>query len=115
MEVLAGLLLCIGLWTPIAGGVLSIAALWSAFTETGDPWAQILLAAVGAALAMLGLGLVDRFAALGRKRLIYEPRAHRASSSSPSSSSPPPPAPLRVSPSLNHMGGLPALDFWVVA
>lgn len=74
IEVAAGLLLCAGLWTPIAGGALSISALWSAFSGNADPWAQILLAAVGAALAMLGPGAwsVD-FRLFGRKRLIREP------------------------------------------
>ena len=71
MEGLAGLLLFAGLWTPIAGTVLSIFALWSAFSGTGDPWAQILLASVGAALAMLGPGAWSIDARLfGRKRLI---------------------------------------------
>ena len=70
----AGLLLCAGLWTPIAGGVLSILALWFVFSGAGDPWAQILLASVGAALAMLGPGAWSIDARLfGRKRLIHEP------------------------------------------
>ncbi len=74
IEAAAGLLLCAGLWTPIAGGALSILALWSAFSEAGDPWAQILLASVGAALAMLGPGAWSIDARLfGRKRLIHEP------------------------------------------
>jgi hypothetical protein len=69
----AGLLLCAGLWTPIAGGVISIFALWSTFSPTGDCWALILLAAVGAALAMLGPGAWSIDARLfGRRRLIRE-------------------------------------------
>jgi len=71
---LAGLLLCAGLWTPIAGAGLSIFAFWSAFSLPGDPWGQILLAVVGAALAMLGPGAWSIDARLfGRKRLIREP------------------------------------------
>jgi len=74
IESAAGLLLCAGLWTPIAGAVLSMGAVWSAFSGTGDPWAQILLASVGAALAMLGPGAWSVDARLfGRKRLIREP------------------------------------------
>jgi uncharacterized membrane protein YphA (DoxX/SURF4 family) len=70
----AGLLLCAGLWTPIAGGVVSVFALWSTFSPTRDCWALILLAAVGAALAMLGPGAWSVDARLfGRKRLIHEP------------------------------------------
>jgi putative oxidoreductase len=70
----AGLLLCAGLWTPIAGSALTILALWSAFYGAADPWAQVLLASVGAALAMLGPGTWSIDARLfGRKRLIREP------------------------------------------
>jgi len=70
----AGLLLCAGLWTPIIAGALSIFALWSALSGTRDLWGQILLAAVSAALAMLGPGAWSIDARLfGRKRLIREP------------------------------------------
>jgi len=55
------------LWTPIAGRALSVVALWSAFSEHGDFWAQILLATMAAALAMLGA-----WGLFGRKRLIRE-------------------------------------------
>jgi putative oxidoreductase len=73
IQSLAGLLLCAGLWTPIAGSALSLVALWSAFSEQGDFWAQILLATMAAALAMLGPGAWSVDARLfGRKRLIRE-------------------------------------------
>jgi len=74
IESVSGLLLCAGLWTPVAGGAFSMVALWSAFSRAGDPWGQILLAGVGAALAMLGPGAWSIDARLfGRKRLIREP------------------------------------------
>lgn len=74
IEIAMGLLLCVGLWTPIVGGALSILALRSALWGTADPWAQILLASQGAALAMLGPGAFSIDARLfGRKRLIHEP------------------------------------------
>ena len=74
IEIAIGLLLCVGLWTPIVGGALSIFALQSAVVGTGDPWPQILLASQGAALAMLGPGAWSIDARLfGRKRLIHEP------------------------------------------
>ena len=74
IEGAAGLLLCAGLWTPIAGSALTILALWSAFYGAGDPWAQVLLASVGAALTMLGPGTWSIDARLfGRKRLIRDP------------------------------------------
>jgi len=70
----AGLLLCAGLWTPIAGVVLALLMGWSLFSANGDPWSQILLVAIGAALAMLGPGAWSVDARLfGRKRLIREP------------------------------------------
>lgn len=69
----SGLLLCAGLWTPVAGVVFSIVALSSVLSGTGDPWAQVLLASVGGALAMLGPGAWSIDARLfGRKRLIHE-------------------------------------------
>ena len=74
IEGTAGLLLCAGLWTPIAGMVLAALAVWSAVSAPGDPWAQILLAGVAFALAMLGPGSWSIDSRLfGRKRLIHEP------------------------------------------
>jgi putative oxidoreductase len=71
IEVVAGLLLCAGLWTPLAGSALAVIALWSAFSEQGDFLAHILLATIAAALAMLGPGAWSVDARLfGRKRLI---------------------------------------------
>jgi putative oxidoreductase len=71
VQAVAGLLLSIGLWTPIAGGALSVIALWSAFSEKGDFWAELLLATMAASLAMLGPGHWSIDARLfGRKRLI---------------------------------------------
>ena len=65
------LLLCAGLWTPIAGGMMAGVAVWTAFSRTGDPWALILLAAVAVALAMLGPGAWSIDALLfGRRRMI---------------------------------------------
>lgn len=74
IEGTAGLLLLAGLWTPIAGAALAALAGWFAFSTNGDPWAQILLAGAGIALAMLGPGYWSIDARLfGRKRLIREP------------------------------------------
>jgi uncharacterized membrane protein YphA (DoxX/SURF4 family) len=71
IECTAGLLLCAGLWTPIAGCALLVCALWDVFSGIGERWSQILLAAVGAALAMLGPGAWSVDARLfGRKRII---------------------------------------------
>jgi putative oxidoreductase len=65
------LLLCAGLWTPIAGSMLAGLAVWAVFSRTGDPWALILQAAVGVALAMLGPGAWSIDALLsGTRRMI---------------------------------------------
>jgi len=73
IERAAALLLCAGLWTPVAGGVLTVLAVWAAVSRTGDPWALILLASVGVGLAMLGPGAWSIDALLfGRRRLTLE-------------------------------------------
>ncbi len=51
-----GLLLLAGLWTPIAGTVLAILALWKAFLHPADPLSWFLLGVLGVALALLGPG-----------------------------------------------------------
>ena len=48
----AGVLLLAGLWTPIAGLTAALVALWSACVHLRDPWIYILLATLGAALAV---------------------------------------------------------------
>jgi uncharacterized membrane protein YphA (DoxX/SURF4 family) len=56
IAVAAGLLLLVGLWTPIAGALVAIVSLWNAFSEPGDPWPNIMLGTFGASLALLGPG-----------------------------------------------------------
>ena len=56
MEIAAGLCLAAGLWTPIAGALVAASGLWSAFVHPGDPLARVLLATIGAALALVGPG-----------------------------------------------------------
>lgn len=51
-----GALLLIGLWTPVAGTVLAIIALGSAFLHRVEFLNCVLLAALGAGLALLGPG-----------------------------------------------------------
>lgn len=54
--IIAGALLSVGLWTPISGCLVAAFALWTLISGSGDPWSSILLAATGAALAMIGPG-----------------------------------------------------------
>jgi putative oxidoreductase len=56
LAIAAGLLLLAGLWTPIAGTLVAIIALWNTFSQPGDPWPNIMLGTLGAALALLGPG-----------------------------------------------------------
>jgi len=56
----AAIPLLAGSWTPIAGAAIAIAEMWITlsqhFWQAGDPWTHILLAFLGAGLAMLGPG-----------------------------------------------------------
>lgn len=55
LSIALGILLFGGLWTPITGALLAIDGAWNAFAS-GHPWLWILLAAMGAALALIGPG-----------------------------------------------------------
>jgi putative oxidoreductase len=66
----AGILLLIGLWTPVAGTLVVLVEVWMAFTRAGDPWIAAILASLGAALAMVGPGAWSIDARLfGRKHI----------------------------------------------
>jgi putative oxidoreductase len=52
----AGLLLLMGLWTPVAATLVVAIELWKVYWKLGDPWIYILLATIAAAIAMLGPG-----------------------------------------------------------
>ena len=70
----AGILLLVGLWTPVAGTLAAIVKVWIALSRylshSGDPWIPIIQAVLGAALAMVGPGAWSIDARLfGRKRI----------------------------------------------
>jgi putative oxidoreductase len=66
----AGIFLLVGLWTPVTGALVAIAELWIAFSRPGDPWIRIMLATLGATLAMVGPGAWSIDARLfGRKHI----------------------------------------------
>ena len=53
----AAVLLLSGLWTPVSGSLLAALELWKLLSRQPlDPWNDILLATIGAALALLGPG-----------------------------------------------------------
>jgi putative oxidoreductase len=56
LAIVASLCLLAGLWTPIAGSLVTAIGLWFALTQAEDPLASVLLATIGAALALVGPG-----------------------------------------------------------
>jgi putative oxidoreductase len=75
----AGILLLIGLWTPVVGVLAAVANVWIAFSRyfshSGDPWIPIALAVLGASLAMVGPGAWSIDARLfGRKHIDFPKR-----------------------------------------
>ena len=66
----AGIFLLAGLWTPVAGALLTVTDVWIALSGTAHLRSSILLATMGAAIAVLGPGAwsIDAFL-YGRKRL----------------------------------------------
>lgn len=66
----AGLFLLAGFWTPIAGALLAVSDVCLALSGTAHLRSSILLATIGAAIAVLGPGAWSIDALLfGRKRL----------------------------------------------
>lgn len=51
-----GILVLVGLWTPVAGTLLAILAFLSAVMHPNDPWNCIFLGTLGVVLALVGPG-----------------------------------------------------------
>lgn len=68
-----GALLVIGLWTPISGPLVIVLSTWAILVQHQDPRPGILLAAIGAALGLIGPGALSLDARLfGWKRINLE-------------------------------------------
>jgi uncharacterized membrane protein YphA (DoxX/SURF4 family) len=71
----AGILLIVGLWTPIVGTSVALIEIWKILMLAGDKSVWLLLGTAGAALAMLGPGLWSVDARLfGWRRVEAPPR-----------------------------------------
>jgi uncharacterized membrane protein YphA (DoxX/SURF4 family) len=70
MTAATGMLLMVGLWTPMAGVLVAIIELWTAISLPNDLCIPLLEGTIGASLAMLGPGAWSIDARLfGRKRI----------------------------------------------
>jgi putative oxidoreductase len=70
IAVLAGTFLLVGLWTPVVGTLIAIVEVWIIFVVAGDLSVPLMLATIGAALAMIGPGAWSIDARLfGRKHI----------------------------------------------
>ena len=66
----AGVLLLVGLWTPVVGVAVALLEAWIALSGPASPSVPILLSALGATLAMIGPGAWSIDARLfGRKHI----------------------------------------------
>jgi hypothetical protein len=81
-----GLLLLVGLWTPLAGTLIAIDAVWQACSDPSLGWQSLSLGAVGGALALLGPGAWSIDARLFGWKRIEIPKEHPTDSSPPPSS-----------------------------
>lgn len=70
MDAATAVLLLVGLWTPVIGAVIAVRELWIAFSGGGDPSMPVVLATLGATLAMIGPGAWSIDARIfGRKQI----------------------------------------------
>jgi uncharacterized membrane protein YphA (DoxX/SURF4 family) len=66
----AGVLLLLGLWTPLAGITIAIVGVWAFFAYSAHSLTAIIVAVLGATVAMIGPGMWSIDARLyGRKHL----------------------------------------------
>jgi len=70
IEAAAAILLLLGFWTPVAGAIVAGRELWIVFSGGGDIWLPLVLATLGATIAMIGPGAWSIDALLfGRKQI----------------------------------------------
>jgi uncharacterized membrane protein YphA (DoxX/SURF4 family) len=70
IALVAGIFLLVGLWTPVVGILVAIVEVWIVLMVAGDSSVPLMLATIGAALAMIGPGAWSVDARLfGRKHI----------------------------------------------
>ena len=70
----AGILLLVGLWTPVGGALVTIVELWIVLLRVDDPLVPLMIAILGATLAMIGPGAWSIDARLFGRKHIEPPR-----------------------------------------
>jgi len=70
----AGILLLIGLWTPLAGITIATVEVWIALAWSGNSLIAIVLAGLGATVAMIGPGMWSIDAKLYGRKHLQDPR-----------------------------------------
>ena len=83
VKICAGLLLMVGLWTPVAGTIAACAGFWTFFSQSGAnhvyPLEHMFIGVLGASLALLGPGAWSVDARLfGRKLFVTRPGPRRS-------------------------------------
>jgi putative oxidoreductase len=74
IDAVAGMLLLVGLWTPVVGTIVTSRELLVLSSGGGDPWMPLVLATLGATLAMIGPGAWSIDARLFGRRQIQRLR-----------------------------------------
>jgi hypothetical protein len=66
----AGILLLLGIWTPVVGTLVAVLEIWITFFFAANPLIHVMAATLGASLAMIGPGAWSVDARLfGRRRI----------------------------------------------
>jgi len=79
VKIVLGLLLVVGLWTPVTGSAVAVLEVGISLTRSEDPWLHLLLATLGICLALLGPGVWSVDARLfGWKRIDIRDRQSRS-------------------------------------
>jgi putative oxidoreductase len=79
-DLTAGVLLLLGLWTPVAGAVIAILQVWAFVSNTPDPRIPILLAMSGVSVALIGPGSWSLDARIFGRKQISIPQRRTAKS-----------------------------------